>query len=233
MNADPIHVARESRAATAQQAIDGGEKRRERRRETLFRGHSGINQLATIALVTLFVLPVAAFAQRSTNVTVVNPETSPVPVAAITTVEYMLVGVSTTTTSGRILFGGAQGIAAADAICQQDFGTSARMATVSDRVLVDAIPLPAPAAWTNVAEYDIVEPLSSQFVAFSTANASVRSPVGPFLRAVEGITCAGFASGGDDTGAFTRADGHRGMLHCSSVAPVACARPVDIPVLRP
>lgn len=233
MRADQVRVSQESRGTLPQTSVHDADKARKRCPATPFWKRLGMHQVASVAMVTMFVLPVAAFAQRSTNLALVDPETTPIPVAPISVVEYMVVGVTSTTTSGRIRFGDAQGVAAGDAMCQQEFGASARMATVSDRLLVDAIPLPASAAWTNVADYAIVEPSASRFIAYATANASVRSISGPYSRAVAGITCAGFAAGGDDTGAITRGDGQRGIMFCSSVVPVACARPVAVQVMQP
>ena len=233
MRADQVRVSQEFRGALPQTSADGGDKARKRCPATPYWKRLGMHQVASFAMVTMFVLPVAAFAQRSTNLALVDPATTPIPVAPISVVEYMVVGVTSTTTSGRIRFGDAQGVAAGDAMCQQEFGASARMATVSDRVLVDAIPLAAPAAWTNVTNFAVAEASTARFVAYSTNNASVKSISGPFVRAVAGLSCAGFTSSGDDTGAITRFDALGGIMFCTSVVPVACARPVEVSAMQP
>lgn len=109
MRADQVRVSQESRGTLPQTSVHDADKARKRCPATPFWKRLGMHQVASVAMVTMFVLPVAAFAQRSTNLALVDPATTPIPVAPISVVEYMVVGVTSTTTSGRIRFGDAQG----------------------------------------------------------------------------------------------------------------------------
>lgn len=179
--------------------------------------------LATIALA---IAPVSAIAQQpqSKDVFVTNSEAHPVPVVAAPAhiVEYHLIGVTSAATTGSINFGGVRGRAAADLMCEAEFGRGARMALDEDRIHPDAIPLPT--SWINSKEVRILNLGNDSFFAY-------RNNVFYFsdnaIDAAASLTCNGWRTG---PRGLVMSSGFMAIDACTTEHPVACSVPMAIAV---